>query len=204
MPANLDRDVLAYGRRAVGYERGPRGALHREIARRTASIAAGALTGVAAPRILDVGCGTGFLVRHLALLLPEAALVGVDAAAGMVEVAEHDRRGDPRMRFEHATAEQLPHADGAFDLVVSSTSFSHWSDQARGVRECARVLAPGGALVLVDVFTNLGLPPAVFGPGGSGRSLDRASRLIREAGLRPPQWRRAFAGVIRAAVSGRP
>jgi ubiquinone/menaquinone biosynthesis C-methylase UbiE len=38
--------------------------------------------------------------------------------------------------------EHLPYADGTFDLVVSTTSFDHWSDQGAGLAECARVMTP--------------------------------------------------------------
>jgi SAM-dependent methyltransferase len=48
--------------------------------------------------------------------------------------------------------EVLPFPEGSFDLVVSTTSFDHWADQRAGLRECARVLAPGGWLVLTAVI----------------------------------------------------
>jgi ubiquinone/menaquinone biosynthesis C-methylase UbiE len=47
----------------------------------------------------------------------------------------------------------LTSSHGSFDLVVSVTSFDHWSDQQAGLAECHRVLVPGGRLVLVDQFS---------------------------------------------------
>ena len=138
-----DRDVAAFAERAEGYEDGWRGRLHHEISDRTAHLA---LAQVPAPhRVLDVGCGTGYLLRQLAARAPDAVeLVGVDAAAPMVRVAQ-ESTADPRVRFHAATAEHLPEPDGVFDLVVSTTSFDHWADQEAGLRECARVMAPGAA-----------------------------------------------------------
>jgi SAM-dependent methyltransferase len=49
-----------------------------------------------------------------------------------------------------ASAEHLPFADAAFDVVLSTMSVRHWTDQAAGLREVVRVLAPGGLLGLAD------------------------------------------------------
>ena len=74
-----DCDVAAFDQRARDYEEGWRGRLHHEIADRTADLA---LACVPTPRrILDVGCGTGYLLRQLAARCPQAAeLAGIDAA----------------------------------------------------------------------------------------------------------------------------
>ena len=165
-----DRDVAAFGERAHGYDEGWRGRLHHQIADRTADLAR---TCVPAPRrILDVGCGTGYLLGRLAARAPQAeVLAGIDAAPAMIEVAR-DAAADDRLRFVAGTAERLPWPTAAFDLVVSTTSFDHWADQRTGLAECARVLAPGGCLVLADLFSVLLLPTLLAGrrarraPGG--------------------------------------
>jgi ubiquinone/menaquinone biosynthesis C-methylase UbiE len=65
-----DRDVAAFGERAQGYDEGWRGQMHHQIADRTADLA---LTCVPAPsRILDVGCGTGYLLGRLAARRPRS------------------------------------------------------------------------------------------------------------------------------------
>jgi ubiquinone/menaquinone biosynthesis C-methylase UbiE len=115
-----DPDVAAFAERAEGYEEGWLGRLHHEIAGRTAELA---LAQVPAPRrVLDVACGTGYLLRQLAARAPEAVeLAGVDAAAEMVRIAQ-ESTDDPRARFRPRTAEHLPEPEGTFDLVVSSMS----------------------------------------------------------------------------------
>ncbi len=140
-----DRDVAAFGERAHGYDQGWRGRMHHQIAGRTAGLA---LALVPAPRrMLDVGCGTGYLLGRLAALAPQAeVLAGIDAAPAMIKVAR--AAADDRLRFVAGTAEKLPWPAATFDLVVSTTSFDHWADQRAGLAECARVLAPGGWLVL--------------------------------------------------------
>ncbi|MFE4952191.1 class I SAM-dependent methyltransferase [Leifsonia sp. NPDC056665] len=197
MTFDPERDILAYGRRAGGYERGPRGFLHGEIVRRVGVLAVSLIDGTPEPRTLDVGCGSGALLRLLARLRPDARLTGVDPAAGMVREAVASTPAD----VLQASAEALPFEDGAFDLVVSSSSFSHWEDKAAGLAECRRVLAPGGALLLADVFTTRGLPVRVFGPGGAAGSRERAQAAIGAAGFAGVVWRPVFAGVIQGATA---
>ena len=101
-----DRDVAAFGERAQGYDEGWRGRLHHQIADRTADLA---LTCVPAPeRILDVGCGTGYLLGQLAARAPQAqVLAGIDAAPAMIGVAT-GAATDSRLRFVVGAAERLP------------------------------------------------------------------------------------------------
>ena len=170
-----DRDVAAFGERAQGYDEGWRGELHHQIADRTAELA---LSCVPAPRrILDVGCGTGYLLGRLAARAPQAeALAGIDAAPAMIGVAT-GAATDSRLRFVAGAAERLPWPAGTFDLVVSTTSFDHWADQRAGLAQCARVLAPGGCLILADLFSALLLPTLLAG---------RRARRAPSAGQ--PSW----------------
>ncbi len=97
--------------------------------------------------IVDVGCGTGRLLRAVAVRWPQAQLAGIDPAAGMIAQA---RRLTPQAMFALAAAEALPFADGSVDLVLSSLSLHHWADPQQGLYEVARILRPGGCLCLAD------------------------------------------------------
>lgn len=194
-----DRDVQAFDARAASYESGRHGRLHKEISDRVVELA---LSRVPAPRcVLDVGCGTGYALRLLAARLPQAReFLGVDAAPKMVEAAR-SASCDKRLNFVRGTAEQLPTGDGAYDLVVSTTSFDHWADQGAGVRECARALAPGGTLVLTDQFSTLLWLTMLGSRRGKARTRSRATRLITAAGLREPRWHPCYAVIIQSVTA---
>src|SRR5260370_11758130 len=97
--------------------------------------------------VLDVGCGTGKLLRRAATYWPEAQLIGVDPANGMIEMA---KRLTPNATFFTGMAEALPLQDASVCLALSTSSFHHLQDQAAGIREITRVLRPGGYFILVD------------------------------------------------------
>ena len=97
--------------------------------------------------VLDVGCGTGRLLRAASTRWPNAQFIGVDPAQGMVDVAQSLT---PGATFHRGLAESLPLPDASVDLAFSTISSHHWSDQAAGVREIARVLRPGGHFILAD------------------------------------------------------
>jgi ubiquinone/menaquinone biosynthesis C-methylase UbiE len=195
------RDVAAFGERAQRYDQGWLGRLHHQIADRTADLA---LSCVPAPKqILDVGCGTGYLLGRLAARAPQAAaLAGIDAAPAMIEVAR-TAVTDDRLRFVVGTAERLPWPSGTFDLVVSTTSFDHWADQRVGLAQCARVLAPGGCLVLADLFSSLLLPTLLAGHRDKARTKRRATHLLTAAGLPSPQWHRLYTVIIQAVTAAK-
>jgi SAM-dependent methyltransferase len=103
-----------------------------------------ALTG----RILDAGCGGGGMPLSLA---EEAALVvGIDPAERFQDAGVRlgRERGLDNLHFALADGMALPFPDGTFDLVLSHAVIEHVADAPLYLRECARVLAPGGRIYL--------------------------------------------------------
>ncbi|HZY05756.1 MAG TPA: class I SAM-dependent methyltransferase [Anaeromyxobacteraceae bacterium] len=102
------------------------------------------LAGGARGRALDLGCGTG---RNLPLLPAGVRAVAVDPFPQNLRAA---RRRAPRVPLVRARAESLPFRTGAFDTVVSGLVFCSVSDPALALAEARRVLAPRGALRMLE------------------------------------------------------
>jgi SAM-dependent methyltransferase len=101
------------------------------------------IRAIAPRRVLEVGCGWGELAEWIARDTG-AEVVAIDLSPRMVELAQ-ERGVDARV----ADLQQLPFADGEFDLVVAAWMLYHVPDLERGIGELARVLRPGGRLVAV-------------------------------------------------------
>jgi ubiquinone/menaquinone biosynthesis C-methylase UbiE len=133
----------------------------------------------AQPRtLLDIGCGSGRLLRAAKARWPNTRMYGVDPAAGMLEVA---RRLTPGVTFHEGFAEALPLPDASIDVALSTVSFHHWKDPAAGVREVARVLRPGGYFFLTDMYYPAWLAPLIRHPYPLPAA--RVCALFNEAGL---------------------
>lgn len=111
--------------------------------------------GFVPTRVLDIGCGTGRLLRRMHETWPSASFIGIDLSQGMVAKAHEF---SSFATFYQAPAEYLPLENDLVDLVTSSVSFHHWSDQEKGICEISRVLRRGGYLILADPNVGHGHP----------------------------------------------
>jgi len=127
--------------------------------------------GVTPTGILDIGCGTGRLLRRLHTEWPKATLVGIDFSEGMVTKA---RQLTPTATIYQASSDHMPLQDDSVDLVTTTMSFHHWSDQVHGVHEAYRVLQHGGYFILAD--TNIG--------HGSPLSRSQVKALLSSSGYK--------------------
>lgn len=151
MAFSQERDIAHFDRWAPRYDRSwTQRIFFRPLYRRAVELGARLVPEPA--HILDVGCGTGGFLRLAAQRFPAALLTGADPSEKMLEHAVAANPVPDRLEFVHASAEALPFEDGSFDLAVSTMSFHHWADQAKGLAEIARVLRPGGAFLLADHF----------------------------------------------------
>lgn len=105
-------------------------------------------------RALDVATGTGIFARSL---LPYCAeVVGLDATQAMLDLAVQktaETDGGEKAFFLLGDASAMPFPDGCFDLVASRLAIHHFPDPSQQVKEIARVVRPGGRVVLVDIVS---------------------------------------------------
>jgi demethylmenaquinone methyltransferase / 2-methoxy-6-polyprenyl-1,4-benzoquinol methylase len=108
----------------------------------------------AGDRALDVCCGTGDLALALAPRVgPEGSVIGADFSEPMLELARRKaaERGVGQVTFEWADALELPYGDAEFEAVTVGFGVRNLADLAAGLAEMARVLRPGGRLVILEI-----------------------------------------------------
>ncbi len=102
-------------------------------------------------RLLDVGCGGGHLLAHFAKQRSDIRLTGIDLSPDQVKRARRRLSPDQaRTDVHQGSALELPFPDAQFDAVYSMASIKHWPDHLQGLRECTRVLRPGGLLLVIE------------------------------------------------------
>jgi len=100
-------------------------------------------------RILEIGCGTGLLTRHLRSLFPDAEIVATDISPEMIAIAE--KGGDTGAQFLAMDGE-MPGFDAPwFDLIASSLTFQWFADLPRALDRLAGLLKPGGTLMFATM-----------------------------------------------------
>lgn len=99
-------------------------------------------------RILDIGCGDGYLASRMALALPNATVVGVDQEAAGIGIAREKCARIHNVQFMVSACEGLEFEDRSFDVVVLADVIEHLGNPGRMVAEIARVLSTEGTAII--------------------------------------------------------
>ena len=108
-------------------------------------------------RILETAAGTGIVTRAVSAAVPRATIVATDVNPAVLEFAA-SRLDSEQVTFQSADAQELPFADGTFDLVLCAFGAMFFPDKIRASAEARRVLRSGGHYLLVS-FDRLALNP---------------------------------------------
>ncbi len=145
------------------------------------------------PRILDISCGTGELLRSLAKT-GKSKLYGVDIAQKMLDKAR--KKLPAKVKLQKADVHRLPFKADTFDYVLTTEAFHHYYDQKKALREMSRVSRKGGRVIVVDI--NFFFRPVHFlfqklEPGNVKiNSREEMKKLFVEAGLNVEKQSRNF------------
>ncbi len=161
--------AAAFGRAAATYD--DHASVQREVAYRLAERIA-ALSLPARPRVLEIGCGSGFLTQALRPKLDQARWVVSDIAPAMVAACQNAFPGADDMVFVAADGERPCFASDRFDLICSSLAFQWFEDLPGALNRLHGLLAPGGWLAFSTLtqgalgewrraYEALGLTPAI-------------------------------------------
>ena len=142
--------------------------------------------------IMDVGCGTGELLKQL-LAARDARASGLDLSSEMIQVARA-KLGD-KVDLRVGDSEALPWDDGSFDILTCIDSFHHYPNPVAVLKEMRRVLKPTGQLLISDVWLQtpmrqVGNAFIRFSRDGDYKIYSRKAfeEVLRKAGFAMQEW----------------
>ncbi|WP_216916680.1 class I SAM-dependent methyltransferase [Nocardia noduli] len=140
-------------------------------------------------RVLDIGCGTGYLTRRLAAIVDSGTVVGIDPSAAGIDRARRITE-ESNCTYSTGVAESLPAEDDSFDVVANCLMLHHLPEDLRptALAEMRRVLRPGGRL-LIGEFRPPANPVgrhivgALTGPSMEHNPIHLLAPMVRDAGF---------------------
>jgi ubiquinone/menaquinone biosynthesis C-methylase UbiE len=131
-------------------------------------------------KVLDVGCGTGSLLKELSRSGKELNLYGIDLSPEMINAARVKLKDEKRIELYEKSAADLPFESNFFDYVVCMNSLHHHPDPEKSLTEMTRVLKPGGVMILMDGFVDSTVRKVISRAANVLRNEGKVQRFRRE------------------------
>ncbi len=144
-----EKSVSAFNRQSKTYDRDIKGEHARKLYPKLLNV----LSTINYSSALDLGCGTGEVMKLILDADPSKLLNGIDLSDHMLEMAKR-KLGD-RVKLTLGDSEDLPFDDETFDLVYCNDSFHHYPNPIKVFSEVARVLRSGGCFLICDTWLPL-------------------------------------------------
>lgn len=133
--------------------------------------------------VVDLGCGTGELLHHLAPAIDLGRLIGVDREPSMLEIAKRRLEAYPHVQILEAALERVPLPDASTGLATLILVLHHLPDPDAVLAEARRILRPDGRLVVVDMLPHDHTTWRALGHLHQGFSRDDLASLGEQRGL---------------------
>ena len=109
-----------------------------------------------ATRILDMGCGPGFITRQIAAQCPKARVMGLDSSRDLLKVAQASESADGQnLSFHHGNVYETGLDDNQFDFIYNRFVYQHLETPVKALNEAVRITQPGGRICIVDIDDTL-------------------------------------------------
>ncbi len=160
-------------------------------------------------RVLDIGTGSGELLPMIAERRNDVEIVGVDISRKMLEVASERTKEYGNIRLVREDVSSLTFPDGYFDSAIASFAMTTFPDPKGALKEAARVVKPGGKIVILDTgkpekglarVPHLLMTPVarLFGRTHIDRDIEKVASKIN--GIKKVKERRHYGGMVYCAV----
>ncbi len=146
MIGNKEKSKIAFNQQAATYDEDIKG----QHARSLYPALLKKLSGLDFHTVLDLGCGTGTVMRAILQSFPEKRVYGIDISENMLQKAKEKLQDKASLTL--GDSEHLPYANEMFDVVYCNDSFHHYPAPEKVIAEVYRVLKPTGSFIIGDCW----------------------------------------------------
>lgn len=101
--------------------------------------------------VLDIGCGTGYILLQLAETIKKGRIVGIDISSEMIKQASLKTENIKNIKIKKSGVEKIPYKKEMFDYVLTTDAFHHFKNADAAIKEMKRVTKENGTIIIADI-----------------------------------------------------